>query len=106
MKSPMTLSINRPGYSALLYFVLQQFTGKKYDMAVKWLTKKVKSLFLLKDCNLHPSCKIYKGICRYKETYIGQTIRNVDKRWSEHNFADNKSEPAKNLADNEEHFFL
>ena len=32
-----------------------QFTGEKYDMAVKWLTKKVKYLFPLKDRNLHPS---------------------------------------------------
>ena len=59
-----------------------QFTGEKYDIAVKWLTKKVKSLFPLKDRNLHPSCKIYKGICSCGETYIGETIRNVEERWS------------------------
>ena len=83
-----------------------QFTGEKYDIAVKWLTKKVKSLFPLKDRNLHPSCKIYKGICSCGETYIDETIRNVEERWSEHNSADNKSEPAKHLADNKEHSFL
>ena len=83
-----------------------QFTGEKYDMAVKWLTKKVKSLFPLKDRNLHPSCKIYKGICSSGEIYIGETIRNVEKRWSEHNSADNKSEPVKHLANNEENSFL
>ena len=83
-----------------------QFTGEKYDMAVKCLTKKVKSLFLLKDRNLHPSYKIYKGICSFGETYIGETIRYVEERWSEHNIVDNKSEPAKHLADNEEHYFL
>ena len=33
-----------------------QFTCEKYDMAVKWLTKKVESLFPLKDCN---SIKVY-----------------------------------------------
>ena len=82
------------------------FTGGKYDMAVKRLTKKVKSLFPLKDRNLHLTCKIYKGICSCGETYIGETIRNVEERWSEHNSADNKSEPAKHLADNEEHSFL
>ena len=75
-------------------------------MAVKWLRKKVKSLFPLKDRNLHPSCKIYKGICSCGETYIGETIRNVEERWSEHNSVDNKSEPAKHLADNKEHSFL
>ena len=75
-------------------------------MAVTWFTKKVKSLFPLKDCNLHPSCKIYKGICSCGETYIGETIRNVEEAWSEHDSTDNKSEPAKHLADNEEHSFL
>ena len=82
-----------------------QFTSEKYDMAVKWLMKKVKSLFPLKDRNLRPSCKIYKGICSCGETDFGETIRNVEERWSEHNSADNKSEPAKHLADNEEHSF-
>ena len=81
-----------------------KFTVDK--IAVKCLTKKVKSLFPLKDHNLHPSCKIYKGICSCGETYIGETIRNVEERWSEHNSADNKSEPAKHLADNKEDSFL
>ena len=76
-----------------------QITGEKYYIALKWLTKKVKSLFPLKDRNLHPSCKTYKGICSCGETYIGKTIRNVEERWSEHNSAEDKSEPAK-------HFFL
>ena len=83
-----------------------QFTDKKYDMAIKWLTKKVKSLFSLKDCNLHPPCIIYKAVCSCGETYIAEIISNVEKRWSEHNSAGNKSEAAKHLADNEEHSFL
>ena len=68
-------------------------------MAVKWLTKKVKSFFPFNDHNLHLSCKIYKSFCSCGETYIGETIRNVEERWSEHNSADNKSE---HLAENEE----
>ena len=55
---------------------------------------------------LHSSCKIYNGICNCGETYIGETIRNVEERWSEHNSADNKSAPAKHLADNKEHPFF
>ena len=78
----------------------------KYDITVKWLTKKVKSLFPLKDRNLHLSCKIYKCICSCGEKYNGETIRNVGEPCSEHNFADNKSELAKKLADSEEHSFL
>ena len=83
-----------------------QFTGEKYDMPVKWLTKEVKSLFPLKDCNLHSSCKIYKGICSCREIYIGETIRTVEECWSEQNSADNRLEPAKHHVDNEEHFFM
>ena len=64
---------------------------------------KVKSLFLLKDRNLHPSCKIYKGICSCGATYISKAIRNVEERWSEHNSAKNKSDPAQH---NEKHSFL
>ena len=59
-----------------------------------------------KNRNLHPLYKIYKGICSCGETYIGGTIRNVEERWSEHNSADNKSEPGKHLADNEGQSFL
>ena len=47
-----------------------------------------------------------KGVCSCGETYIGETIRNVKERWSEHNYSDNKSEPAKHLADTKEHSFL
>ena len=55
-----------------------QFTGDEYNTAVKWLTKKVTSLFPLKNCNLHPSCKVFKGLCGCGETYL----RNVEKVWS------------------------
>ena len=75
-------------------------------MSVQWLTKKVKLLFPLKDCNLHLSCKMYKGIRSCGETYVGEIIRNVEDCWSEHNSTDNKSEPAKHLADKEERSFL
>ena len=42
-------------------------------------------------------CNIYKGVCNCGETYIGETIRNVEERWSEHHSADNKPEPAKHM---------
>lgn len=41
--------------------------------------KKVKLLFSLEDCHLHPSSKIHKGKCSCGEIYIGDTIRNVEK---------------------------
>ena len=82
--------------------MFHRFTGEKYDIAVRWLIKKVKLLVPLKDHSLHPSCKIYEGICSCGETSIG----NAEECWPEHNSADNKLEPAKHIADNLEHSFL
>ena len=62
--------------------------------------------FSIKRSQFTSVMQIYKDICSCGETYIGETIRNVEERWSEHNSADNKSEPAKHLASNKEHFFL
>ena len=57
----------------------------------------------LQHRNLHLSCKIYECKCSCGETYIGETIRSVEERRSEHNSSENKSEPTKHLADNKEH---
>lgn len=38
-----------------------QFKYEKNDTAAKWLTKKVKSLFPLKDRNLNPLAKFMKA---------------------------------------------
>ena len=63
---------------------MQSFVYYKFDIAVKWSTKKIKSLFRLKDKNPHPACKIYEGICSCSANYIGETKRNVETRWNEH----------------------
>ena len=73
---------------------------------VKWNTKKVKTLFKLKSNNPHPSCKIYEGTCSCGETYIGETKRNVEVRWSEHNSLGGNSEPSKHLQLNNNHKFV
>ena len=44
------------------------FTDNKYDIHIKWITKKVKS------------CVIYEGVCSCQESYIGETVRNVEIR--------------------------
>ena len=61
-----------------------QFTNQKFQVTIKRITKKVKSLFSWKDKNPCPACQIYKGTRVSDETYIGETIRNVDIRWNEH----------------------
>ena len=54
------------------------------------MTRKIRTLFQLKDKSLHPACKIYEGKCT---------------RWMEHNTLSNKSNPAKHLRNNIGHSF-
>ena len=61
--------------------VAKQFLSKFHQF--EWIAKKVKSLFSFKDRNPKPVCKIYKGTCVCDETYIGETIKNVDIRSNE-----------------------
>ena len=82
-----------------------QFTNQKFQVAIKWIIKKVKILPSLKDKNSYPPCQIFKGMCVSDETYIGETIRNVDIRWNEHKDIRKESEPAKHLRENLNHKF-
>ena len=61
--------------------------------------------FRLKSKNPHPSCVIYEGSCSCSDTYIGETKRNVEVRWLEHEHLKGKSEPAKHLNKNPTHKF-
>ena len=70
------------------------FTNHRYRISIKWITRKVKSLFKVKSKNLHPSCVIYRGKWSCGKEYIGETERNVEKRWSEHNNPTEQTEPA------------
>ena len=82
------------------------FTDNKYDVRIKWITKKFKQLFKLKSSNPHPSCVIYEGVCSCQESYIGETVRNVEIRWQEHEDTQKDSEPAKHLKNNPTHSFI
>ena len=81
------------------------FTNDRYNVSIKWNTKKVRNLFKLKSKNPHPSCKIYQGDCICGETYIGETERNVEVRWNEHTSSSGSSEPSKHLLNNPDHAF-
>ena len=61
------------------------FTNDSHDLNIVWETKKVKSFFPLKDKNLHPSCKIYYGLCSWGENYVRETERNISVRYDKHN---------------------
>lgn len=85
---------------------LSRFTNDKYIFVILWQTRKIRSLFPLKDKSKWPACVIYQGECSCGETYIGETDRNVNERWSEHNTPSGKSEPAKHLVDKPTHVFV
>ena len=63
---------------------LNSFTNFKYIFIILWQTRQIKSLFSLKDKNLHKSHVIYEGECSYGEDYVGETMRNLEVRITEH----------------------
>ena len=81
------------------------FIDVECTIVIKWVTKKVKTLFSLKSRNPHPACKLYEGSCSCGSSYIGETKRNVEIRWKEHEHPCGKSEPAKHLYQNPSHSF-
>ena len=83
--------------SKLLLKELRVFTIEKYDFRIVWKTMKVRQVFPLKEKNPYPSCKIYEGVCSFKQNYIDETKRNVITRWSEHENPNKDSAPAKHL---------
>ena len=74
-------------------------------MVITWKTRNIRSLFPLKDKNDYKSCVIYKGDCSCGSRYIGETKRNAEVRWNEHNNPTKSSEPLKHLRSNINHYF-
>ena len=74
------------------------------NLRIKWITKKTKTFLNLKNKCLHPACKIYHGVCSCGETYIRETIRNVETRWNEQNMPSEKSSPFDCNSDITHHF--
>ena len=86
---------------------LNIFTHNKYDFIIIWKTRKLRSLFPLKD-RVNPnyvSDVIYEGTCTCNESYIGETDRNVIVRWNEHGNISKISEPSKHLKLQQTHEF-
>ena len=77
-----------------------------FTIANIWKTRKISSLFSLKDKNLYPSCKIYYEKCKQcGEDYAGETKRICITRWREHDNLTHKSEPARHINNHVEHEF-
>ena len=79
---------------------LNSFTNFKYIFIILWQTRQIKSLFSLKDKNLHKSHVIYEGQCSCGENYVGETVRIT-----EHSNICHTSEPARHLSENPNHSF-
>ena len=88
--------------SSLKTFVsnLNYFTNEKCKFNVVWKTRKVQSVFPLKDKVNQYSCVIYRGDCSCDQNYIRETVRNAEIRWNEHEDKNSKSERAKHLKEN------
>ena len=85
---------------------LNQFTDGKFMFIIRWQTRKIKSLFKLKDVNKHQSSVVYRAGCIRRNTYIGETMRNFSVRKAEHENSSHMSQPARHLLSNPTHNFI
>ena len=92
-------NIDSPGFSQIFHCY------NKYSVHLLWQTRKIKSIFKPEDKNQHPSHVIYEGNCSCGESYVGETMRNVEVRTAENNDPTNNSEPARILKQNKSHKF-
>ena len=84
---------------------LYHFTKKNFETAISWETRKIQTLFRLKDKKFHPACKIYYGVCECGEYYIGETKRNTITRWAEHDNPTEDLESVRHLNKHINHVF-
>ena len=82
------------------------FTQGHYRFRIVWQTRKIQSLFKLKDKTNHPSSVVYYGTCTScKSAYVGESARNFSIRQSEHEDTRKFSEPARHSASHPCHTF-
>ena len=82
-----------------------KFANNSFRMVITSKTRNMRSLFLLRGENGYKSRVIYKGVCSCQSRYIGETKRNAEVRWNEHNNLTKSSEPSKHLRCNINHCF-
>ena len=81
------------------------FIKINFDIAISWETRKIQTLFHLKDKTLYPARKIYYRICECREDYIGETNRETITRWSEFDNPPKDSQPPRYLDKHISHVF-
>ena len=98
-----TIAINLPfsnkneHFSKIFFEKLEFYTNGKVKFNIIGSTRKIKSLFKIKDNVKNLSCVVYHGICSCGNDYIGETIKNVVTRIDEHAQPNSKSKPSKHM---------
>ena len=84
---------------------VESFKSHSIKISYSWLTTKIRTLFPIKDKLTHHHHVIYKVECSCKSTYVGETLRNSNIRWAEHESDKGSFEPAKHPIENPTHRF-
>ena len=85
---------------------LEGYTQGKFTFKIIWNTRKIGSLFPLKDRVEHKSCVIYEGTCSCGDKYVGETNRIAEICCKEHSTpSTDGSDPSKHLNSNITHSF-
>ena len=84
---------------------LEYYTNGQVKFNIILATKKIKSMFKMKDNVQHLSYVIYPGICSCGTSYYGETMRNATTRKGEHKQPNGKSKPSNHLKNNLGHKF-
>ena len=74
-------------------------------MVTTWKIRNIQSLFPLKNKNDYKSYVVYKRDCSCGSRFIGESKRNAEVRWNEHNNPTKSLEPSKHLRSNINHYF-
>ena len=81
---------------------LHEFTENKFTFMIIWQSRKIKTLFPLKDKVKYKANVIYIGTVAtaLDQTYIGETKLIAEKRWEQHEDPNHESAPSKYLEEN------
>ena len=83
--------------------ILEEYTKYEIKFRYSWKTRKLQSLFSLKDTIVHKTNVISKGTCKCKEFYIQETKHNSEAWWNEHCSLKKSSEVGDHLLVNPDH---
>ena len=86
---------------------IRQLTQNKCSFNIIWQSKKIKTLFKIKDPIVHKASVIYKAtsVKDPQVTYIGETAQIAEERWKQHENPRHDSAPSKHLQDHKDDCF-